>query len=121
MIIVVIRITCQLLRLLGCIAGSPSFPSTSSAPAVDSDISNEALESHHMVVVMAVLVTCPHLKRIRLDSNKVHGALGWGGGAPKDGEGGGRWASSALHESSWCLASTEMPIYSCILHALVCP
>lgn len=31
----------------------------------------QGLESHHMVMVMAVLLTCPHLKRLRLDGNKV--------------------------------------------------
>lgn len=40
-------------------------------PDALTDLSNKGLESHHMVVVMAVLVCCPHLKRLRLDGNKV--------------------------------------------------
>lgn len=38
---------------------------------VDCDLATKALESHHMVMVMAVLVTCPHVRRLRLDGNKV--------------------------------------------------
>ncbi|GIL59100.1 hypothetical protein Vafri_14039 [Volvox africanus] len=45
--------------------------------AVDCDLSSEALESHHMVLVMTVLLTCPGMKRLRLDGNK----LGDGGAA----------------------------------------
>ncbi len=53
---------------------SPSLRAASAASPpglIETDMSNEALESHHMVVVMAVLVCCPHLKRLRLDGNKV--------------------------------------------------
>ncbi|GIL69964.1 hypothetical protein Vretifemale_803 [Volvox reticuliferus] len=45
--------------------------------AVDCDLSSEALESHHMILVMTVLLTCPGMKRLRLDGNK----LGDGGAA----------------------------------------
>lgn len=39
--------------------------------AVDCDLSCEALESHHMVLVMTVLLTCSGMKRLRLDGNKL--------------------------------------------------
>ncbi|GLC56037.1 hypothetical protein PLESTB_001057700 [Pleodorina starrii] len=56
----------------------PSASSTSgNAASVDCDLSSEALESHHMVLVMTVLLTCPGMKRLRLDGNK----LGDGGAA----------------------------------------
>ena len=29
---------------------------------IDCDLSNEGLESHHMVMVMAVLLSCPHIR-----------------------------------------------------------
>ena len=38
---------------------------------VDADLSSEALESHHMVVVMAVLACCPNVVSLKLDGNKV--------------------------------------------------
>lgn len=41
------------------------------AVPVDSDLSSEGLESHHMVLVMVVMHTCSHLRRLRLDGNKV--------------------------------------------------
>ncbi|KAG2437369.1 hypothetical protein HXX76_006024 [Chlamydomonas incerta] len=47
------------------------------AAAVECDLSCEALESHHMVLVMAVLLMCPGLRCLRLDGNK----LGDGGAA----------------------------------------
>ncbi|GAX75916.1 hypothetical protein CEUSTIGMA_g3359.t1 [Chlamydomonas eustigma] len=50
-------------------AGFPLLPA--SATPVDADLSSEALESHHMVVVMVVFITCPHLHTLRLDSNKI--------------------------------------------------
>lgn len=49
-------------------------PPSAAAP-VDCDLSNEALESHHCVMVMAVLLACPHLRRLQLDGNKL-GDLG---------------------------------------------
>jgi len=54
---------------------SININSITEVSSVDSDLSNESLESHHMVVVMAVLLTCPHLKRLSLDGNKI-GDLG---------------------------------------------
>ncbi|KXZ54287.1 hypothetical protein GPECTOR_5g374 [Gonium pectorale] len=44
---------------------------------VDCDLSAEALESHHCVLVMTVLLVYPGLRRLRLDGNK----LGDGGAA----------------------------------------
>ncbi|KAF5841648.1 hypothetical protein DUNSADRAFT_12104 [Dunaliella salina] len=38
---------------------------------VHADLTQEGLESHHMVMVLAVLLTCPQLKTLRLDGNKV--------------------------------------------------
>lgn len=38
---------------------------------MDCDLSNEGLESHHMVLVMVVLQACTHLRRLHLDGNKV--------------------------------------------------
>lgn len=52
------------LRCAECVAAAD-------VPDALTDLSNKGLESHHMVVVMAVLVCCPHLKRLRLDGNKV--------------------------------------------------
>ncbi|EFJ42664.1 hypothetical protein VOLCADRAFT_119338 [Volvox carteri f. nagariensis] len=46
-------------------------PTAAAAAAVDCDLSSEALESHHMVLVMTVLLTCPGMKRLRLDGNKL--------------------------------------------------
>eukprot|EP00798_Chlamydomonas_sp_ICE-L_P005245 gene5246-18476_t len=37
-----------------------------SVTPVDSDLSDEGLESHHMVIIMVVLMQCPHLRRLRL-------------------------------------------------------
>jgi hypothetical protein len=45
-------------RLQGITAGSSSLV-------------NEGLEGHHMVLIMAVLITCPHITQLRLDGNKV--------------------------------------------------
>uniref|UniRef100_A0A7S3VNN1 Uncharacterized protein n=1 Tax=Dunaliella tertiolecta TaxID=3047 RepID=A0A7S3VNN1_DUNTE len=38
---------------------------------IHADLTQEGLESHHMVMVLAVLLTCPQLKTLRLDGNKV--------------------------------------------------
>ncbi|KAJ9512688.1 hypothetical protein QJQ45_018802, partial [Haematococcus lacustris] len=41
---------------------------------IDCDLSNEGIESHHMCMVMAVLISCPHLRRLKLNGNSVGGA-----------------------------------------------
>jgi hypothetical protein len=48
-----------------------TFKSTQSRSSSSAELSSEALESHHMVVVMVVLACCPHLQSLRLDGNKV--------------------------------------------------
>ncbi|KAG2453130.1 hypothetical protein HYH02_002457 [Chlamydomonas schloesseri] len=55
----------------------PLSVSGDQAAAVECDLSCEALESHHMVLIMAVLLSCPGLRCLRLDGNK----LGDGGAA----------------------------------------
>ncbi|MEW5298181.1 MAG: hypothetical protein WDW36_001332 [Sanguina aurantia] len=55
-------------------AVSVAEPPSAAAP-VDCDLSNEALESHHCVLVMAVLLACPHLRQLQLGGNKL-GDLG---------------------------------------------
>ena len=48
-----------------------TFKSSQSRSSSSAELSSEALESHHMVVVMVVLACCPHLQSLRLDGNKV--------------------------------------------------
>eukprot|EP00198_Chlamydomonas_reinhardtii_P005713 XP_001695049.1 predicted protein [Chlamydomonas reinhardtii] len=62
--------------LLAVSASAISLSVTEQA-ALECDLSSEALESHHMVLVMAVLLSCPGLRCLRLDGNK----LGDGGAA----------------------------------------
>lgn len=52
-------------------ATSASAATAAGGPALECDLSQEALESHHMVLVMAVLLVCPRLRRLRLDGNKL--------------------------------------------------
>ncbi|GFR47606.1 hypothetical protein Agub_g9342 [Astrephomene gubernaculifera] len=58
-------------------SGAISAPPAETSTAVECDLSSEALESHHVVLIMTVLLTCPQLRRLRLDGNK----LGDGGAA----------------------------------------
>ncbi|KAL6760456.1 hypothetical protein V8C86DRAFT_2552494 [Haematococcus lacustris] len=41
---------------------------------MDCDLSNEGIESHHMCMVMAVLISCPHLRRLKLNGNSIRDA-----------------------------------------------
>ncbi|GFH07128.1 uncharacterized protein HaLaN_01888, partial [Haematococcus lacustris] len=41
---------------------------------IDCDLSNEGIESHHMCMVMAVLISCPHLRRLKLNGNSIRDA-----------------------------------------------